>query len=110
MRKGSWSHYYHIWSPLMVTCGHRMPANEMAAQLLKETIQRQAVDALSPAMPGLKSAMESGDNKLSASMPEFQYQLEVRQTGTSFKAHSNRHIVSLFRVAIELVHLGVTCF
>ena len=65
----------------MVTYGHRISANEMAAQLLMETIKKQAVDALSPAMPGLMSAMESGDNKLSARMPEFQYQLEVGQTG-----------------------------
>ena len=61
-----------------------MTANEMAAQLLRETIQQQAVDAVSSTMPGLEAAIKSGagNNKLSARLPEFQYQLEVRQTGT----------------------------
>ena len=68
----------------MVTHGHRMTANKMAVQLLREAIRKQAVDAMRAAMPGLESAIESGDNKLSARMPEFQYQLEVRQTGTTF--------------------------
>ena len=61
-----------------------MTANEMAAQLLRETIQQQAVDAVSSTMPRLEAAIKSGagNNKLSARLPEFQYQLEVRQTGT----------------------------
>ena len=62
-----------------------MTANEMAIRLLRETIHKQVVDALSPAMPKLESSIKSGagNNKLSARMPPaFQYQLEIRQTGT----------------------------
>ena len=68
-----------------------MTANEMAAQLLRETIQQQAVDAVSSTMPRLEAAIKSGagNNKLSARLPEFQYQLEVRQTGTFGRIFGN---------------------
>ena len=78
--------HHIIWSLILASHLHRMTANEMAAQLLRETIQQQAVDAVSSTMPGLESAIKSGagNNKLSARLPEFQYQLEVRQTGCTF--------------------------
>ena len=44
-------------------------------------LEKQAVEALSPALPGLQSVVESGEGQSSARLPEFQYQLEVRQTG-----------------------------
>ena len=57
----------------------------MASQWISETIQRQAVEAMSSStLPELETVVKSGtgNNKLSARMPEFQYQLEIRQTGS----------------------------
>ena len=58
----------------------------MASQWISETIQRQAVEAMSPTLPKLETVVKSGagNNTLSARMPEYQYQLEIRQTGTDF--------------------------
>ena len=58
----------------------------MASQWISETIQRQAVEAMSSSLPELETVVksETGNNKLSARMPEYQYQLEIRQTGTHF--------------------------
>ena len=59
----------------------------MASQWISETIQRQAVEAMSSTLPELETVVksETGNNKLSARMPEFQYQLEIRQTGTHLR-------------------------
>ena len=58
----------------------------MASRWISETIQRQAVEAMSSTLPELETVVksETGNNKLSARMPEYQYQLEIRQTGKHF--------------------------
>ena len=88
-----------------------MTANEMAAQLLRETIQQQAVDAVSSTMPRLEAAIKSGagNNKLSARLPEFQYQLEVRQTGTGLFIGSGQSLELLLTLSFQL-RFSKVCF
>ena len=44
-------------------------------------IEKQAVEAMSPALPDLQSVVDSRGRESSPRLPEFQYQLEVHQTG-----------------------------